>query len=85
MGELLDALNAADRGNSAASKQTQSALDQAAELFRLASRKVNEAIEAAQEPGMPLDTVSRWARKAPIQALAVAFLVGVITARGRRR
>jgi hypothetical protein len=51
----------------------------------LASRKVNEAIEAVQEPGMPLDTVTRWARKAPIQALAAAFLIGVITARRRRR
>ena len=82
MGELLDALNAA-KSNAAA--PTKSAVDQAAELFRTASQKVNEAIDTVQEPGMPLDTISRWARRAPLQALAAAFLVGVMTARRRRR
>jgi hypothetical protein len=82
MGELLDALNAAD---SDAAEPTKSPVDQAAELFRLASQKVNEAIDAVQEPGMPLDTISRWARQAPLQALAAAFLIGVMTARRRRR
>jgi hypothetical protein len=51
MGELLDALNATDENGVPA----KSALDQAAELLRMASQKVNEAIEAVQEPGMPLD------------------------------
>jgi hypothetical protein len=82
MGELLDALNAAD---SDAAAPTKSAVDQAAEPFRFASQKVNEAIDAVQEPGMPLDTISRWARQAPLQALAAAFLVGVMAARRRRR
>jgi hypothetical protein len=82
MGELLDALNAAD---SDAAAPTKSAVDQAADLFRFASQKVNEAIDAVQEPGMPLDTISRWARQAPLQALAAAFLIGVMTARRRRR
>jgi hypothetical protein len=80
MGELLDALNATDE-NGVPAKPT---LDQAAELFRMASHKVNEAIEAVQEPGMPLDVLSRWARQAPLQALAAAFLIGVMTARRRR-
>jgi hypothetical protein len=82
MGELLDALNAADAG---ADASTKSAIDQAADLFRVASRRVNEAIEAAREPGMPLDDISRLTRQMPLQALAVAFLLGVITARRRRR
>lgn len=82
MGELLDALNAAD---SDAGAPTKSAVDQAVELFRSASQKVNEAIDAVQEPGMPLDAISRWARRAPLQALAAAFLIGVMTARRRRR
>jgi hypothetical protein len=82
MGELLDALNAADSKTAAPAK---SALDQAAELFRFASQKVNEAIDAVQQPGMPLDAISRWTRQAPLQALAAAFLVGVMTARRRRR
>jgi hypothetical protein len=82
MGELLDALNAAD---SDAAAPTKSAVDQAADLFRFASQKVNEAIEAVQEPGMPLEKISRWARQAPLQTLAAAFLIGVMTARRRRR
>jgi hypothetical protein len=85
MGELLDALNAVDKGRSARDEPADSAVDQVAELFRLASRKVNEAIEVAQEPGMPLDRLRRWVRRAPIQALAAAFLIGVMTARRRRR
>jgi hypothetical protein len=82
MGELLDALNAAGTG---ADTSTKSAIDQAADLFRSASRKVNEAIEAVREPGMPLDSISRWTQQMPLQALAAAFLIGVISVRRRRR
>lgn len=77
MGELLDA---ADTG-----ADTKSAIDQAADLFRAASQRVNEAVEALREPGMPLDNISRLTRKMPLQALAIAFLLGVITVRRRRR
>jgi hypothetical protein len=82
MGELLDAPNAADRDGDTSTK---SAIDQAADLFRTASQRVNEAIEAVREPGMPLDKISRWTRQMPLQALAVAFLVGVMTVWRRRR
>jgi hypothetical protein len=82
MGELLDALNAADTG---AEATTKSAIDRAADLFRAASQGVNEAIEAVRKPGMPLDNISRWTRQMPLQALAVAFLLGVMTVRRRRR
>lgn len=81
MGELLDALNAADTG---ANASTKSAIDQAADFFRAASQRVNEAVEAVREPGMPLDKISRWTRQMPLQALAVAFLIGVMTVRRRR-
>jgi hypothetical protein len=81
MGELLDKLNAAEANPGAT---TQSAIDQAAELFRAASERVTAAIETVKEPGMPLDSISRWTRQAPLQALAVAFLIGVMTVRRRR-
>jgi hypothetical protein len=81
MGELLDALNAIDDRRPATDPTNP--LDQAAQAFRLASQRVNEAIEAVQEPGMPLDMLSRWTRQAPLQALAAAFLVGVLVARRR--
>ena len=82
MGELLDALNAAEANGDAT---TRSAADQAADMFRAASQRVNEAIEAARDPGMPLDKISRLTREMPLQALAVAFLLGVMIARRRRR
>ena len=85
MGELLDALDAVDTGRVAFDKPIKPVIDRAAEAFRSASQTVNEVIEAVSEPGMPLDSISRWTRQAPLQALAVAFLVGVMTVRRRRR
>ena len=85
MGELLDRLNAMDSRTRAPGEPVRSAADQAALAFRSASRRVNKAIEAVREPGMPLDTLSRWTRQAPLQALAAAFLVGVILTRHASR
>jgi hypothetical protein len=87
MGELLDRLNAMDarlRAPGEPIEPIRSASDQVARAFRSASQRVNEAIDAVQEPGMPLDTLSRWTRQAPLQALAVAFLVGALFTRRRR-
>jgi hypothetical protein len=83
MGELLDRLNKIDPYPHAPGEPIKSFADQAAEVFRSASQRVNEAIEAVQKPGMPLDTLSHWTRRAPLQALAAAFLVGVIVSRPR--
>jgi hypothetical protein len=73
MGELLEAL---DEREAARDRPRKSAIDQAAEA-------VDKAIEACRDPGMPLYTLSHWTRQAPLQALAVAFLVGVLVARRR--
>jgi hypothetical protein len=83
MGELLDRLNAMDSRPRAPGEPIRSVADQTAQAFRSASQRVNEAIEAVREPGMPLEMISRWTRRAPLQALAAAFLVGVIMARRR--
>lgn len=85
MGELLDALNELDERATAPGKPGDSFADLAAQIFRSASQTVNEAIEVLQEPGMPLNMLGRWTRRAPLQALAIAFLVGVGVARRRRR
>jgi hypothetical protein len=45
---------------------------------------VADAVEAGRQPGAPLDHLARWAREAPLHALTVAFLVGVLIARRRR-
>jgi hypothetical protein len=84
MGELLDRLNAMDSRPRAPDEPIRSVADQAAQAFRSASQRVNEVIEAVREPGMPLDALRRWTRQAPLQALAVAFLVGVLATRRRR-
>jgi hypothetical protein len=81
MGELLDALNALDDKGPA--PKPINPLDQAAQAFRSVGERVNEVIEAAREPGMPLDKLSSWTRQRPLQALAAAFLVGLIVTRRR--
>jgi hypothetical protein len=83
MGELLDRLNEMDPRPHAPGEPIKSLADQVAEVFRSASQRVNEVIEAVQEPGMPVGKLSHWTRQAPLQALAVAFLVGVIVTRRR--
>jgi hypothetical protein len=84
VGELLDALNELDERTTARDKPADSFVDLAGQIFRSASRTVNEAIEVLQEPNMPLDMLSRWTRRAPLPALAIAFLVGMRVARRRR-
>jgi hypothetical protein len=90
MGELLDALNEMDDRTIPGEfiippdKPSHSLADLAAQIFRSASRTVNGAIEVLLEPNMPLDTLSRWTRRAPLPALAIAFLVGMRVARRRR-
>jgi hypothetical protein len=84
MGELLDRLNEMDSRPHAPGEPIKSLADQAAGVFRSASQRVNEVIEAVQETGMPMDKLSRWTRQAPLQALAVAFLAGVVVTRRRR-
>ena len=83
MGELMDRLNAMDAREAASDQPVDLFVDVAALAFRSASQRVNDAIEAIREPGMPLDMLSRWTRRAPLQALAAAFLIGVMSARRR--
>jgi hypothetical protein len=41
---------------------------------------VSDAIESGRQPGMPLDVLARAVREAPLAALAIAFMVGVVEA-----
>lgn len=60
-----------------------SAASQAMDGIRAAGQQVSDAIETGREPGMPLDILAQRVREAPLAALAVAFMVGVLV--GRRR
>jgi hypothetical protein len=64
-------------------EQAKDAVHTAADTVRAATSTVAGAIEAGRQPGEPLDRLARWAREAPIQAVLVAFLVGMMV--GRRR
>jgi hypothetical protein len=44
---------------------------------------MQNALDTAKKPGMPLSIVSNIAREAPLGSLLVAFLLGVAVARRR--
>ena len=71
--------------------ESQNKLDQAREAVQAATQTVKEttqsvadAVEAGRQPGAPLDRLARWAQEAPLHAVTVAFLVGVLLGRRRR-
>jgi hypothetical protein len=55
-----------------------------ADGIKTATGAVSDAIEAGREPGMPLDVRVRAVRQAPLAALGIAFMVGVVFARRGR-
>jgi hypothetical protein len=72
----------------ASSVDAQSVLSKATEVVRDASgtvqtttRSIADAIEAGRRLGAPLDRLARLTREAPVQALAIAFIIGLIVAR----
>jgi hypothetical protein len=56
---------------------------EAAAVARDAAASVGDAIETGRKPGMPLSVLSNVTREAPLGALMIAFLLGVIVARRR--
>ena len=63
--------------------QATDAVQAATQTVKETTRSVADAIEAGRQPGAPLDRLARWAREAPLHAVTIAFLVGVLV--GRRR
>jgi hypothetical protein len=55
-----------------------------ADGIKTATGAVSDAIESGRQPGMPLDVLARAVREAPLAALAIAFMVGVVFARPGR-
>jgi hypothetical protein len=54
-----------------------------ADGIKVASATVSDAIETGHKPGMPLDIVANAVRQAPLAALGIVFLLGVMFARPR--
>jgi hypothetical protein len=68
---------------SSATASRPSAATQASDTFRAAGQRVSETIDTGREFGLPLDTIARLVREAPLHSLAIAFLIGLVIA-GRR-
>jgi hypothetical protein len=64
---------------------TESTAARVVEGIQAASRHVSDAIETGRQPGMPLDILAGMVREAPLAALGIAFMVGVVFATPRRR
>jgi hypothetical protein len=82
MGELLDALNAADASIPPKARFDRSTTDNTAET-QSASRHVVGAIETGRRPGMLLDILAKLVRQAPLHSLAITFLLGATIFRRR--
>ena len=52
--------------------------------IQVASAIVSDAIETGRQPGMPLDILARAVREAPLAAIGIAFLIGVVFAKPSR-
>ena len=56
----------------------------AIDALKSAIARVQAAIDAGRQPGMPLSVLSNVAREAPLGSLAIAFLIGVAIGRRSR-
>lgn len=63
--------------------QAKDAVKATTETVKATTKSVVDAVEAGRQPGEPLDRLAHWAREAPIHAVLVAFLAGMVL--GRRR
>jgi ElaB/YqjD/DUF883 family membrane-anchored ribosome-binding protein len=55
--------------------------EQTTETIQNATRRVGDVVDAARQTGMPLDVLAKLVRQAPLSALGIAFMVGVLVAR----
>ncbi|GIQ74114.1 hypothetical protein ACVIGA_001819 [Bradyrhizobium sp. USDA 3240] len=72
-----------DTGGPSTINKATEAVQAVTNTVRDTTRTLANAIESGRQPGRPLDRLAHWAREAPLQALSVAFLFGVLF--GRRR
>jgi ElaB/YqjD/DUF883 family membrane-anchored ribosome-binding protein len=61
--------------------QAKEAVEAATQTVKETTQSVSNAIEAGRQLGAPLNRLAHWAQEAPLHALAVAFLVGVLLGR----
>ena len=77
MGELLDSLNGIGSDSGALDEPMLSVIDEATESF------IGRDGAAVHQHRTTAEVVSGWVRQAPLQSLAVAFLLGAVFSRRR--
>lgn len=65
--------------------QAKEAVQAATQTVKETTRSVADAIEAGRQSGAAVDRLARWAQEAPLHAVTVAFLIGVLLGRRRRQ
>ena len=63
--------------------KTTNAVREASEAVQATTQSIADAVAAGRRPRGNLDRLARLAREAPLQSLAIAFMVGLIIARRR--
>ena len=76
IGEGIDGPNKLD--------QAKEAVQAATQTVKETTQSVADAVEADRQPGAPIDRLAPWIQEAPLHAVTVAFLVGVLLGRRRR-
>jgi hypothetical protein len=61
--------------------QTKEAVQAATQTVKETTQSVADAIEAGRYPSGPLERLAGWAQEAPLHAITVAFLLGVLLGR----
>jgi ElaB/YqjD/DUF883 family membrane-anchored ribosome-binding protein len=62
-------------------ERAKEAIHSAAETVKATTQTLSEAVDAGRQPGAPLDRLAHWTREAPLNAVAVAFLIGILIGR----
>jgi hypothetical protein len=63
--------------------RTSDRVREASEAVQSTTQSIVDAVVAGRPPAAPLDQLARLTREAPLQSLAVAFILGLIVARRR--
>jgi hypothetical protein len=73
----------ADDSDRSVLSRTAEAVRDATEAVQATTQSIADAVEAARRPDAPLAQLARLTRQAPLQSLAIAFLLGALFARRR--
>jgi ElaB/YqjD/DUF883 family membrane-anchored ribosome-binding protein len=83
MGELLDSLNGIDDGGGATGEPASPLIEPAPSIIDEGTETVVGRADAAIRQRSAIEVVTNWVRQAPLQSVAIAFLLGAAFSRRR--